>query len=33
VPVELPPADGRRDGSGSRVRQPLTALGGLAPPA
>jgi DNA gyrase subunit A len=33
VPVELPPADGRRDGSGSRVRHPLTALGGLAPPA
>jgi DNA gyrase subunit A len=32
VPVELPPADGRRDGSGVRVRQPLTALGGLAPP-
>jgi DNA gyrase subunit A len=32
VPVELPPADGRRDGSGSRVRHPLTALGGLAPP-
>jgi DNA gyrase subunit A len=31
VPVELPPADGRRDGSGSRVRHPLTALGGLAP--
>jgi DNA gyrase subunit A len=30
VPVELPPADGRRDGSGTRVRQPLTALGGLA---
>jgi DNA gyrase subunit A len=32
VPVELPAADGRRDGSGERVRQPLTALGGLAPP-
>ncbi len=31
VPVDLPPADGRRDGSGVRVRQPLTALGGLAP--
>jgi DNA gyrase subunit A len=30
VPVDLPPADGRRDGSGVRVRQPLTALGGLA---
>jgi DNA gyrase subunit A len=32
VPVDLPPADGRRDGSGVRVRQPLAALGGLAPP-
>jgi DNA gyrase subunit A len=32
VPVDLPPADGRRDGSGVRVRQPLTALGGLTPP-
>ena len=32
VPVDLPPADGRRDGSGTRVRQPLTALG-PAPPA
>jgi DNA gyrase subunit A len=31
VPVDLPPADLRRDGSGVRVRQPLTALGGLAP--
>jgi DNA gyrase subunit A len=31
VPVDLPPADPRRDGSGVRVRQPLTALGGLAP--
>ena len=31
VPVDLPPADARRDGSGVRVRQPLTALGGLAP--
>jgi DNA gyrase subunit A len=31
VPVDLPPADGRRDGSGVRVRHPLTALGGLAP--
>ena len=31
VPVDLPPADLRRDGSGTRVRQPLTALGGLAP--
>jgi DNA gyrase subunit A len=33
VPVDLPPADGRRDGSGIRVRHPLTALGGLTPPA
>jgi DNA gyrase subunit A len=33
VPVDLPPAEGRRDGSGDRVRQPLMALGGLAPPA
>jgi DNA gyrase subunit A len=32
VPVELPAADGRRDGSGERVRQPLATLGGLAPP-
>jgi DNA gyrase subunit A len=32
VPVDLPPADGRRDGSGNRLRQPLAALGGLAPP-
>jgi len=32
VPVDLPPADGRRDGSGSRVRQPLASLGGLTPP-
>jgi DNA gyrase subunit A len=32
VPVGLPAADGRRDGSGTRVRHPLTALGGLAPP-
>jgi DNA gyrase subunit A len=31
VPVELPSADPRRDGSGTRIRQPLTALGGLAP--
>jgi DNA gyrase subunit A len=33
VPVELPAADGRRDGSGERVRQPLAALGGLASPS
>jgi DNA gyrase subunit A len=31
TPVDLPPADGRRDGSGVRVRHPLTAVGGLAP--
>jgi DNA gyrase subunit A len=31
VAVDLPIADGRRDGSGARVRQPLAALGGLAP--
>jgi DNA gyrase subunit A len=30
VPVELPAADGRRDGSGARVRQPLAAVGGTA---
>jgi DNA gyrase subunit A len=28
TPVDLPAADGRRDGSGERVRQPLAALGG-----
>jgi DNA gyrase subunit A len=33
VPVDLPAPDGRRDGSGTQVRQPLTSLGGLAPPA
>jgi DNA gyrase subunit A len=33
VPVDLPAADGRRDASGTRVRQPLAALGGLALPA
>jgi DNA gyrase subunit A len=32
VPVYLPPAEGRRDGSGERARQQLAALGGLAPP-
>ncbi len=31
VPVYLPPAEGRRDGSGERARQQLAALGGLAP--
>ncbi len=29
-PVELPPAVGRRDGSGERVRQPVATLGGTA---
>ena len=29
-PVDLPPADGRRDGSGVRIRHPLAALGGAA---
>jgi DNA gyrase subunit A len=29
--VELPPPDGRRDGSGVPVRHPLAALGGPAP--
>jgi DNA gyrase subunit A len=32
TPVELPLDDGRRDGSGERVRQPLAAVGGAAPP-
>jgi DNA gyrase subunit A len=32
-PADLPAADGRRDGSGERVRQALAALGGTAPPA
>jgi len=31
TPVDLPPPDGRRDGSGVRVRHPLAALGGSAP--
>ncbi len=30
TPVDLPPAEGRRDGSGERVRQPLAAVGGAA---
>ncbi len=30
TPVELPSADGRRDGSGERVRAPLAAVGGAA---
>ncbi len=32
TPVQLPPATGRRDGSGERVREPLAAVG-AAPPA
>ena len=32
TPVELPTADGRRDGSGERVRHPLAAIGGTAQP-
>ncbi|MGH3277283.1 MAG: DNA gyrase subunit A, partial [Streptosporangiaceae bacterium] len=32
APVELPPAAGRRDGSGERVRQLVAAIGGTAPP-
>ncbi|HEV2378098.1 MAG TPA: DNA topoisomerase IV subunit A [Streptosporangiaceae bacterium] len=31
VAVDLPAADGRRDGSGSRIRHPLASLGGAAP--
>jgi DNA gyrase subunit A len=31
TPVDLPPADGRRDGSGVRVTQPLAAVGGTVP--
>jgi DNA gyrase subunit A len=30
-PVDLPPADGRRDGSGAKIRHPLATLGGPAP--
>jgi len=30
TPVDLPPPDGRRDGSGERVRHPLAAVGGGA---
>jgi DNA gyrase subunit A len=33
VPVDLPEPDGRRDGSGSRIRQPLASLGGPASPS
>jgi DNA gyrase subunit A len=32
VPVDLPEPDGRRDGSGARIRQHLASLGGQAPP-
>ena len=32
TPVDLPPADGRRDGSGVKVSQPLAAVGGTAWP-
>jgi DNA gyrase subunit A len=32
TPVELPAPVGRRDGSGERVRHPLAAIGGTAPP-
>ncbi len=31
VPVYLPPAEGRRDGSGEQARQQLAAVGGVAP--
>jgi DNA gyrase subunit A len=33
TPIPLPPATGRRDGSGERVRDPLAAVGGAAPSA
>ena len=33
TPVELPPPTGRRDGSGERITQPLSVIGGSAPPA
>jgi len=33
TPVILPTPDGRRDGSGERVREPLAAVGGAAAPA
>jgi DNA gyrase subunit A len=32
TPAELPPPDGRRDGSGTRVRHPLASIGGAASP-
>ncbi|HEY2577459.1 MAG TPA: DNA topoisomerase IV subunit A [Streptosporangiaceae bacterium] len=31
TPIELPPADGRRDGSGVHTSHPVAALGGTAP--
>jgi DNA gyrase subunit A len=31
TPIDLPPPEGRRDGSGTRVSQPLAAVGGTAP--
>jgi len=33
TPVPLPPAVGRRDGSGDRITEPLAAVGGAAPPS
>jgi DNA gyrase subunit A len=33
TPVPLPPATGRRDGSGEKLRDPLAAIGEAAPPA
>jgi DNA gyrase subunit A len=33
TPVQLPPPEGRRDGSGERVREPIAAIGGAAAPA
>jgi DNA gyrase subunit A len=31
TPVDLPPPEGRRDGSGERVQHPLAGIGGTAP--
>jgi len=33
TPVQLPPPQGRRDGSGDRVTEPLAAVGGAAQPS
>jgi DNA gyrase subunit A len=33
TPVTLPSAEGRRDGSGERIREPLAAVGGAARPS